>query len=110
MTSVNENSSIRAMVVTAAVSVLSLTTTLSTGAVLYNPPLEVNVGTVSDDVMGTTTPFPKSIEKPNKTNYEAAKELFAGDMRDFTKEEAEEYQKSLKKIYKPTGVNIFDLC
>jgi len=32
------------------------------------------------------------------------------DLREFTKEEAEEYQKSLEKIYQPTNVNIFDIC
>lgn len=45
-----------------------------------------------------------------QTSYNFAKELFESDMRDFTKEEAETYKASLKKIYKPTGVNIFDIC
>lgn len=45
-----------------------------------------------------------------KSNYEKAIELFDGNMRDFTEEEALIYEKSLDKLYEPIGVNIFDLC
>ena len=32
------------------------------------------------------------------------------NMREFTEKETEIYRASLKKIYKPIGVNIFDIC
>lgn len=43
-----------------------------------------------------------------KKILEEAHEIF-GEMRNFTKEEAEAYSKMLKKISKPTGKNFFDL-
>lgn len=52
----------------------------------------------------------EKINIENKSNYEQAIELFDGKMRDFTKEESLAYEKSLDNLYKPVGVNIFDLC
>ena len=51
-----------------------------------------------------------NVRTKGKSSYNSAKELFDGEMRNFTKEEAKIYQESLKKIYKPIGVNIFDIC
>lgn len=34
---------------------------------------------------------------------------FGTELRDFTEEEKEAYEKSLNKIYKPIGVNVLDL-
>ena len=51
--------------------------------------------------------------KPNtygtQTMLSIPKELFNGNMRDFTKEEAEIYKNFLKNVYKKTDVNIFDI-
>ena len=54
--------------------------------------------------------MPKKFEIKEENSYEQATKLFGVKMRDFTKDESERYQKSLEKIYKPTGVNILDLC
>lgn len=112
MTNKCETSSARAMMTVIALSALSLTTTLNTGGMTYNDfPLAI-MGHMQKNNMelGTTTPSPQVSETKIQTNYDAAKELFDSNMRDFTKEEAEIYKSSLKKIYKPTGVNIFDIC
>lgn len=105
----SETASIRVMVATVAVSLMSLTTTLNTSAMMDTPPTVI-MGNISENDMGTSTLFPKSFETKNELNYNQAKNLFIGDMRDFTKQEAEQYQQSLNKIYKSIGVNIFDLC
>lgn len=39
--------------------------------------------------------------KNKETPYEAAKEVFGHEIKDFTKEDAQAYKKSLNKIYKP---------
>ena len=44
-----------------------------------------------------------------QTMLSIPKELFNGNMRDFTKEEAEIYKNFLKNVYKKTDVNIFDI-
>ena len=44
------------------------------------------------------------------SNYDRMRDFFDGELRDFTEEENEEYNKVLDSIYKPTGLNIFDLC
>ena len=44
-----------------------------------------------------------------QTMISTAKELFNDNMKDFTKEETEIYKDSLNKIYKKTGVNVFDV-
>ncbi len=41
--------------------------------------------------------------------YDEALNIFGTELRDFTEEEKEAYEKSLNKIYKPIGVNILDL-
>ena len=97
MTSRNDTSSVRAMMTVIALSALSLTTTFNTSGMIYNDSPLAIMGNISDNDMV-------------QTSYNFAKELFESDMRDFTKEEAETYKASLKKIYKPTGVNIFDIC
>ena len=110
MTSRNDTSSVRAMMTVIALSALSLTTTFNTSGMIYNDSPLAIMGNISENDMGTTTPSPQ-ISKPEiQSNYNFAKELFGNDMRDFTKEEAEIYRASLKQIYKPTGVNIFDIC
>lgn len=110
MTNKCDTSSVRAMMTVIALSALSLTTTLNTGGMTYNDfPLAI-MGSMSENDMGTTTPSPQMTETKSQTSYDVAKELFGDDMRDFTKEEAEIYKASLKKIYKPIGVNIFDIC
>lgn len=110
MTSKNDTSSVRAMMTVIALSALSLTTTLNTSGMTYNDSPLAIMGNMSENDMGTTTPSPQMTEAEVQTSYNFAKELFGSDMRDFTKEEAEIYKASLKKIYKPTGVNIFDIC
>ena len=53
------------------------------------------------------------INKPDtydtQTVLSIPKELFNGNMRDFTKEEAEIYKIFLKNVYKKTDANIFDI-
>lgn len=110
MTSKNDTSSVRAMMTVIALSALSLTTTFNTSGMIYNDSPLAIMGNISDNDMGTTTPSPQMTKTEVQTSYNFAKELFESDMRDFTKEEAETYKASLKKIYKPTGVNIFDIC
>lgn len=110
MTSRNDTSSIKAMMTGIALSALSLTTTLNTSGMAYNDsPLAV-MGNISENDMGTTTPFPQMPETEIQANYNLAKDLFGNDIRDFTEKEAESYKASLKKIYRPIGVNIFDIC
>lgn len=110
MTSKSETLSIRTMATVIAVSALSLTTTLNTSGMTYNASPWAIMGNIAENDMGTTTLKPKTIDTKASSNVELAKELFAGEMRDFTREEAKIYQDSLKKIYKPIGVNIFDIC
>lgn len=110
MMSRNDTSSRMAMMTVIALSALSLTTTLNTSGMIYNDSPLVIMGNISENNMGTTTPSPQMNETEIQTSYNFAKALFERDMRDFTKEEAEIYKASLKKIYKPTGVNIFDIC
>lgn len=110
MMSKSDTSSVRAMMTVIALSALSLTTTLNTSGMTYNDFPLTAMGNISENDMGTTTPSPQMVKAEVQTNYSLAKELFGSDMRDFTKEEAKIYKASLKKIYKPTGVNIFDIC
>ena len=110
MMSKNDTSSVKAMITVVALSAMSLTTTLNTSGMIYNDSPFAIMDNFSEDDLGTTTPVPQISETKTQTSYNFAKELFENDMRDFTKEEAEIYKASLKKIYKPTGVNIFDIC
>lgn len=110
MTSKNDTSSMRAMMTVIALSALSLTTTLNTSGMTYNDSPLAMMSNISGNNMGTTTPSPQMGKTEIQTSYSLAKELLGSNMRDFTKEEAEIYRASLSKIYKPTGVNIFDLC
>ena len=45
---------------------------------------------------------------PIKLSKKSLQILNEKEMRSFTKEEQEEYRKGLNKIYKPTGVKLFD--
>lgn len=110
MTSKNDTSSVRAMMTVVALSALSLTTTFNTSGMTYNDSPLAIMGNMSENDMGTITPSPQITKIETQISYNLAKELFESDMRDFTKEEAEIYKASLKKIYKPIGVNIFDIC
>jgi hypothetical protein len=110
MTNKCDTSSVRAVMTVIALSALSLTTTLNTGGMTYNDSPLAIMGNMLENDMGTTTPSPQMAEPKGQTNYAIAKELFGDNMRDFTKEETEIYKASLKKIYKKTGVNIFDIC
>lgn len=110
MISKNDTSSVRVMMTGIALSAWSLTTTLNTSGMIYNnPPLAI-MSNISENDMGTTTPSPRMTEAEVQISSNFARELFGSDMRDFTKEEAETYKASLKKICKPIGVNIFDIC
>ena len=110
MTSRNDTTSVRAMMTVVALSALSLTTTFNTSGMIYNDSPLAIMGNISENDMGTTTPSPRMTEAEVQISSNFARELFGSDMRDFTKEEAETYKASLKKIYKPIGVNIFDIC
>ena len=110
MMSKNDTSSVKAMVTVVALSAMSLTTTLNTSGMIYNDSSFTIIDNFSENDIGTTTPAPQISEAKAQTSYNFAKELFESDMRDFTKEETEIYKASLKKMYKPTGVNIFDIC
>lgn len=110
MTSKNDTSSVRAVMTAIALSAVGLTTTLNTSGMIYNDSPLAIMGNISENNMGTTTPSPQMAEAESQTSNNFVKELLGSDMRDFTKEEAEIYKASLKKIYKPTGVNIFDIC
>ncbi|MDE7211345.1 MAG: hypothetical protein K2O03_07860 [Lachnospiraceae bacterium] len=104
-----ENSSVKALATVVAVSVLGLTTTVNTTGTMYTPMTAIWKETPGYGI-GTETLMPKIVKEKKVTFFEQAKELFGGKMRDFTKDEAKTYQESLKKIYQPTGANIFDLC
>ena len=110
MTSKSDTASVRVMITGIALSALGLTTTLNTSGMTYNDSPLAIMGNVLENDMGTTTPFPQKVEMDVQTSYDIAKELFEIEMRDFTNEEAEIYRASLKEIYKPIGVNIFDIC
>ena len=105
----NETSSIKAAVTAIAISAVSLTTTFNTTGMIYTP-LAVRMSDYVQDNTGANTLTPKPYEVKAYTNYEQATNLFVGEIRDFTNKEAKKYQESLEKIYKPTGVNVFDLC
>lgn len=105
----NETLSIKVFATYVAISAISLTTTVNTTGMFYSPRVAIMSDYEQDDI-GTNTLTPKTYEVNVKTNYEQATELFSGEMRDFTKEEAKQYQESLEKIYRPIGVNVFDLC
>lgn len=111
MTYKSETSSVRVATAAIALSVLGLTTTLNSGSIRYDtaPPFAV-MKNVSENDMGTMTIFPKRVERTVDSRIDSARELFDGNMREFTKEETEKYEESLEKIYKPIGVNIFDIC
>ncbi|WP_127539404.1 hypothetical protein [Paenibacillus illinoisensis] len=69
-------------------------------------PMENNIGKFSfEEQTGT----PDVISFKNKNWVTEAQELFP-EMRDFTKEEAENYEKALDELFVPTGRNFFDLC
>ena len=51
---------------------------------------------------------PKLIELPDRSLIEEALQLFS-DSRDFTESEAERYEATLDRLFKPTGENFFDL-
>lgn len=91
-----------------AMSALSMTTTINTSTIMYTPP--VIMGEVMQESIGTNTISTIKYDEKTQTMYEQAKNCFGGEMRDFTKEESEIYEQALEKIYKPIGVNIFDLC
>ncbi len=111
MTSRNDTSSVQAMMTAIALSALGLTTTFNTSGMTYTVPhLAVMDNLSENNDIETTTPSPQMIKTDNRTGNECAEELFGCDMRDLTKEEAGLYKAALKKIYKPTGVNIFDIC
>ena len=105
----NETSSIKAIAACAAFYAFGLTTTITTTNISYASPVAI-MSDYEQNNIGTTTLMPKTYEVNKPTNYEQAIELFIDEMRDFTEEEAKNYQESLEKIYKPIGVNIFDLC
>lgn len=111
MTNKNDTSSIKAVVTLVALSTLSLTTTINTSGMTYGGlPVAIMDRGLPNNNFGTTTPSPIIRNVSKQTLYGLARELFDGEMRDFTQEEGEIYKASLKKIYKPIGVNIFDLC
>lgn len=58
----------------------------------------------------TTTPNTKRVAINEATTYERAKELIDGEIRGFTKEEADIYYKAIDDIYKPVGLNLSDIC
>ena len=64
----------------------------------------------ADYEFGTDSIIPKELELPLINSYEEAVALFGGDIVFFSKEEEERYIKSVKKLFHPLGVNIFDLC
>ncbi len=110
MTSRNETSSVRMFAsMFVAISALSLTPTVNNMGITYAPQSAM-VNDYVQNNMGTDTLKPKVYEVRKTTNYEQAIEVFDVEMREFTKEEAEKYQEALEEIYKPIGVNIFDLC
>ena len=110
MSKLNETSSVKALVTWVAMSALSLTTTVNNSGMTYAPQtiLIDSYNNIND--ISTASLMPKKIEIKEENSYEQATKLFGVKMRDFTKDESERYQKSLEKIYKPTGVNILDLC
>lgn len=71
------------------------------------PIISFNEGGNNTDTIQLHLPESKRI---CSSNYDRMRDLFDGELRDFTEEENEEYNKVLDSIYKPTGLNIFDLC
>ena len=58
---------------------------------------------------GTNTICSKTAEVTNDSFYAEAISLFHG-MRDFTSAELVQYNESMNKLFKSTGLNIVDLC
>ena len=110
MTSRNDTSSVRAMMTVIALSALSLTTTFNTSGMIYNDSPLAIMGNISDNDMGTTTPSPQMTKTEVQTSYNFAKELFEKRYEGFYKRRSRNLQSIFEKIYKPTGVNIFDIC
>lgn len=100
---------VKTMFAVIALSTLSITTSNPKSMIYNDFPITI-MDNATVNGMGTTTPFPKVNDVKAKTSYDFATELFGNNMRDFTKEEAAIYNESLKKIYKSTGLNIFDIC
>lgn len=89
---------------------LGISTTLYTGGMSFENLSSATEKNVSSNDMGTSTLKPLSISESAISNIERARSLFPVKMREMTEKESETYNLSLKKIYKPTGVNIFDIC
>lgn len=109
MLSINETSSKKVLATIVALSALGLTTTLNSSNYVFNTQ-QIDNFDVHNKVVDTATICPIFTENIEKNNYQMAMELFDGEMRDFTQEEQKAYQESLDKIYKPIGVNIWDIC
>lgn len=63
---------------------------------------------VQDEVPRIIVQSKNGHERTVNSRIDSARELFDGNMREFTEEETEKYEESLEKISKPIGVKIFD--
>ena len=53
--------------------------------------------------------FTRSYSSKKSKIIEETISLFDGEMRDFTPIELEQYKQSINKLYKPIGLNVFNL-
>lgn len=100
------NNTASIMAIASVMFISSLTTTLSTP---YNE--DTKVYCIQQNQQDYKTETISAFEiKPSKSNYEEAISIFCGEMREFTPSELEQYNNAVCKLYKPTGLNIFEIC
>ena len=108
MSRFNETSSIKTVAAAVAVSAVSLSAigTLTQQDICNQPPQIVYEGNLwVTDTVSTIDYYSRTIPV-----IEVAERMFGSNMRDFTSDENRRYQQALSRIYKPIGVNVFDLC
>ena len=92
-----------------AIGALSVTTTCVNEVSAYTHTVAIE-GEIFNSSVDTGTISTYKYKEEKKNVYYQATEIISGEMRDFTEDEAEKYNVTLEKVYKPIGVNIFELC
>lgn len=110
----NLGSTVTAFFLSGAALFGASTTTLTTADITQElsntPPPIISYQNEGGGETETLRLFTLPENKKNEDYYERMTGYFDGELRDFTKEESEQYEELLDSIYKPTGLNIFDLC
>ena len=102
---INSNSTASIMTI-ASIMVLSSLTLTPTVPINNNPTAFVQNSNID---FGTGTICSKTAEVASNSFYDEAISLFH-DMRDFTAAELAQYNESMNKLFKSTGLNLSDLC